>query len=209
MVCAMSNPADDLALAPRGAAVPSSTAAHKGRLYAVFVAMAIKGCSLTQALHDGGIARSTYYSWEENYPGWVGAVREEALQFATEEIKTQEQQLAVRRLAVQRQVDELILEGAETVVKEQITLATKGESELAKLGAAKALQKFAIEGFVYHKSAGTPEVARADEGMPYNPHDTIIDAASIQIPPGSKVHVDVETPDVIEVLPGGGTHTPP
>ena len=190
---------------PRGTEVPDNVQARQGALYGVFVRMALEGCSLSAALKDANFPRRTYFDWERDYPEWMAEVRREALQFATDQIKAYEQQLAMRRLAVQRSIDEIILEDAEAIVTEQVRLSKEAKSELARLGAAKAVAKFATEGFLYHRGNQRPEAPDPEEGIPYNPHEVDISKANITLPPGSRV--SIETPDIIDALPAGG-HPP-
>ena len=184
---------------PRGTEVPDNVQARQGALYGAFVVMALEGCSLSAALEQANIPRSSYYDWVRFYPGWVSDTRHEALTFATNEIKSHEQQLAMRRLAVQRSIDEIILEDAEAIVTEQVRLSKEAKSELARLGAAKAVAKFATEGFLYHRGNQRPEAPDPEEGIPYNPHEVDISKANITLPPGSRV--SIETPDVIDQMP--------
>lgn len=190
----------DSRLVPRGTTdVPDHVLARRGTLYGVFVRMALDGCSLSAALEQVELARSTFYDWQRDYPEWVSAVKREALQFATDQVRAHEQQLAMRRLAVQRSLDEIVLDNAESIVRQQVHLAKEAESELARLGAAKNVRSIMVDGFLYQKREGRPEPPEPDEGLPYNPHEVHLTEGSIQLPPGSRVQIEV--PDVIDALP--------
>jgi hypothetical protein len=187
-------------LVPQGTYEQDVPTEYESALYAVFVRVAT-GDTIQDAIEGvGAFGRTTFYKWRKCYPQWVESVERRARADVAEQRREMELAIAALSAEVEIAVRRRVLLQAESVIGRQIDIATD-ESMAPKdaTAAARALRTFMVEGFSYARKEEPPAEETIYTGLPFNPHTQSLVNAKIELPPGS--HVNIETPDTIDVTP--------
>lgn len=184
----------DSNLVPQGTQPPASVRDNEAQLYHMLLDVALNGTPVSKAQELVTFTDNTYRTWRTKYPEWVAVIAAKAQADAIAMRKEHQSQLMVRRLAVQDEIDALLLGRAEAVVTATITGAVDGDPRHAKL-----VGDWTKGGYVFDRSSAAPEQAELPDELPYDPHTTGPAQMNLTVPPGTKV--TVVTPDPVLDLP--------
>ena len=89
--------------------VPPAIRQHEAELYGLLLTMGLEGKSLVEAIQDVSFSATSYCRWRQEYPEWFFPIEGCAREDATSIRREMEAQLAVRKLAVQAEVQAMMV----------------------------------------------------------------------------------------------------
>ena len=170
-------------------------------VYTVFCRVA-QGETLKAACADlNAFSYESLRRWGHDYPDWVATIKERATSDVAELRRNLEMANASATILTEQKMRRTVLVEATEILEKQVSIA-KGEGETKpgdQIQAAKLLMQGMREGFLYARDGSAPALPDAEAELPYDPHSDNLENLSIALPPGSKVKVEVETPDIVDM----------